>query len=61
MEETEEEGKPIERPTVSANMGDRYISDPEPPASQHRATDMRPPVHIQQRTTASGLSQRRCT
>ena len=58
-EEAEEEGEPIGRPTISTNMDPWDLSDTEPPTRQHTPADMRPPTHIQQRTTKSGLSQRR--
>jgi hypothetical protein len=62
LEEAEEEGNLV---AVSTNLpppsGISQISDTEPPTRQHTPDDMRSPTHIQQRTTRSGLSQRRFT
>ena len=55
MEEAEKEGDSI-RPAVSTNLDPRDCSDTEPPARQHTPADMRPPTHIQQRTSRSVLS-----
>jgi hypothetical protein len=46
LEEAEEEGNPIGRPAVSANLDPRDCSDTEPPTRQHIPADMRPPTHI---------------
>jgi hypothetical protein len=59
--EAEEEGDPVGGPAVPINLDPRDLSDIAPPTRQHIPTDMRPPTHIQQRTSGSGFSQRRCT
>ena len=70
LEESEKEGNPIGGPTVSTHLGPlRFLRHWATMLSEH--ADMRPPyiysswyeapIHIQQRTVASGFSQRRCT
>jgi hypothetical protein len=61
LKEAEEEGNPVGGPAVSINLDTRDLSDTVPPTRQHTPADRRPSSHIQQRTAASGLSQRRCT
>ena len=55
-----EEGDPVGGLAVSNNLDLRDLSDTELPTRQQTPADMRPLTHIQQRTTGSGLSQRRC-
>ena len=47
--------------TSSLNWpGLQDLSDTEPPTRQHTTADMRPSIHIQQRTTWYGFSERSC-
>jgi hypothetical protein len=61
LEEAEEEGHPIGRPSVSTNLDPRDLSDTEPTTRQHTPADIRPQTHVHQRTDWSDLSERRCT
>ena len=60
LEEVKEEGDTIGRPEVPTNLDPWDLSDTEPLTRQHTPADRRSPTHIQQRTTWSGLSERRC-
>ena len=46
LQEAEEEGDPIGRPTISTNLEPWDLSDTEQPTRQHMPVDMRSPVHI---------------
>jgi hypothetical protein len=62
MEEPEEKGDLIGRPAVSTNLSQTWtLRISQTPTRQHTPADMKPPAHIQQRTSGSGLSERRCT
>ena len=60
LEEAEEEGDPVGGPAVSIKLDPQDLSDTGTPTRQHTLTDMKPPMHIQQRTSGLGLA-RRCT
>ena len=57
----EGQGDPVAGPADTINLDPRDLSDPEPPTRQHTSAFMRPQTNIQQRTTRSKFSQRRCT
>jgi hypothetical protein len=61
LEETAEEGEPVWGPVVSINLDPRDLSDTGKPTRKHTAADMRLQTHIQQRTSESIFSWRRCT
>jgi hypothetical protein len=61
VEEAEAEGNPVTAPAVSINLDPQYLSNTWLPTRQHTPADMRPPKHIQQRTSRSGFNQWRCT
>jgi hypothetical protein len=54
-------GNPIGGPAVSTNLDPRILPDTEPPTRQHTPADIRPLIHIQQRTDWSDPSERRYT
>jgi hypothetical protein len=60
LEEAQEEGNPIRRPTDSTSLEPQDLLDTEPPTRQHTPADMNPWTPIQQRTARSGSSERRC-
>ena len=61
LEDDEEEGDPVGGPAVSINLDPWDLSYTGPPNRQHISADMKPPTHIEQRTTRSGFSQERYT
>jgi hypothetical protein len=61
LKEAEEECNPVGEPAVSMNLDPPDLSNTRPPNRQHTPADMRPPIHTQQRTAGSWLSQRRWT
>jgi hypothetical protein len=59
LEEAEvEKGDPVGRPGVSINLDPRDLSNTGTPKRQHTPADMRPPTHVQQRTSGSVFIQR---
>jgi hypothetical protein len=52
---------PMGRSAVSSDLDLQDLSDTEAPTRQHIPADLRPPTHIQYRTSWSGFSERRCT
>jgi hypothetical protein len=61
MEETDQEGDPVERPAVSINLNPRDLSHSKTQTRQHTAADIRQLTLIEQRPVWSGFSQRRDT
>ena len=57
----EGQGDPVAGPADTINLDPRDLSDPVPPTRKHSSAFMRLQTHIQQRTTRSKFSQRRCT
>jgi hypothetical protein len=55
LEEAKEEGNPVGGMAVSTNLESWDLSDTGPPTRQHTPADMRPPTHIHQRISGSGL------
>jgi hypothetical protein len=49
------------RPAGSTNLELWDLSNTEPPTRQNMPPGMRAPTHVQQRTSVSGFSQRKCT
>ena len=58
LEEAEEEGDPVRGPAVSIYLDPLDLSNTGPPNRHHTPADMRPPTHIQQRTSGSVLIQK---
>jgi len=61
LQEADKEGHPAKGTAVSVNLAPRDLSDTGSPTRQHTSVDMRPPIHIQQRTSGFVFSQRKCT
>ena len=51
--EPEEEGGPVGGPAVSINLDSQDLSNTGPPNKYHIPADVRPPIHILQRTAMS--------
>jgi hypothetical protein len=58
LKEPEEKVDPVGGPAVSINLDSQDLSNTGPPNRQHIPADMRPPTHIQQRTSRSVFIQR---
>lgn len=59
LEEGEELGDPIGRPSESTNLDLPDLSDTEPSTMQHTLANLMPLAHIQKGTSTSGLRERR--
>jgi hypothetical protein len=49
------------RPAILTELNRQNFLDTQPPTRYDTSADLRPPLYIQQRTSWSGLSERRCT